>query len=148
MATPCPVRVRAPSVVSILLRSHPYPRFRVLIRPWQRLTGGQIGEIGQLGVLPAHHRQHLVTALGAAAAELRVQIMGPPPSGPGPVPHLGADRTASSLDPSPGHGDPPDRPGQQARVGGDLDTLVPAVCTFVPDDLSIRTIPLYFRFVT
>ena len=31
--TPCPAQVRAPSSESILVRSHPYWRFRLLTRP-------------------------------------------------------------------------------------------------------------------
>ena len=31
--TPCPVQIRAPSVLSIRVRSHPYPRLMALILP-------------------------------------------------------------------------------------------------------------------
>ena len=38
------------------------------------------------------------------------------PGGPAAVPHPGPGRAPGGLDPPPGHGDPPDRLGQQPRI--------------------------------
>ncbi len=94
----------------------PQGSFRVGQQPFG-LGGGGLGQIGQLSVLAAHHRQRLVPGGGVAGPQFRVQVMGPPAGGPGSVPQFGADRTTGGLDPATGRGDPADRFREQPGIG-------------------------------
>jgi hypothetical protein len=80
-----------------------------------------LGQVGELGVLAAHHLQRFLPRGGAASAEFRVQVMCPTPCSAGPVAELGADRadTTGGAD-SPGRGgDPLHRLSQRRGVVGD-----------------------------
>lgn len=67
----CPTAARS----AAFFRATPQGSFGVGEHP-PGLAGGDLGQAGQFGVLAADHGHRLVAALGAAGAELRVQVMG------------------------------------------------------------------------